>query len=534
MFMLHYDKAAGKNCPVSERLRAKLVTIGKDQSIFIGLICLHLLPIWLFPFFPTQDGISHVYNAHVLCEYRNPTYHFQDFYDINWSFFPNWLSHFGLAILMRLFSPLLAEKFFLSAYVILFPCAISYFINSFNTEKLGLSTWLSFFFIYNYLFLMGFYNYAVGVSLFFLILGFWWRCKEKLGLNRILILNLLFLITYFSHLVPYVFALGSIGLLSLLALCQKPRLLLRNFLALLLPTSLLLYYLPTSDLFRTSSPKISFDRVGILLSDFLNLRVLVAFDNQQEIIAKMVMAILVFYVLYSFWQESKQIIHKGQWLSTPSLLVLILFFSLFFQYLVYPNSVGPGGWLNDRIAILSVIVLLAGLAPIEQKWMKQVFGFIVLTTVILNLINLSVSCYRLNEEIKEFNALTDKIGENKVLLPLFFDSNGSAKRIGIFVNGASYYCLSNGGINLGNYEVQFDYFPINFKSSFQPPVDDKEWVQAVHWEKDRIDLCGYVQHVNYVLTWGNPDPNTAQALSDCYKLIHDQGRLKLYRGQRSQ
>ena len=42
-----------------------------------------------------------------------------------------------------------------------------------------------------------------------------------------------------------------------------------------------------------------------------------------------------------------------------------LIFSLFFQYLIYPNSVGPGGWLNDRIAILSVIVLLAGLAPIE-------------------------------------------------------------------------------------------------------------------------------------------------------------------------
>lgn len=90
-----------------------------------------------------------------------------------------------------------------------------------------------------------------------------------------------------------------------------------------------------------------------------------------------------------------------------------LIFSLFFQYLIYPNSVGPGGWLNDRIAILSVIVLLAALVPIEQKWMKQVFGFIVLTTIILNLINLSVSCYRLNEEIKEFNVLRDKIGEKK-------------------------------------------------------------------------------------------------------------------------
>ena len=85
---------------------------------------------------------------------------------------------------------------------------------------------------------MGFYNYAVSVSLFFLILGFWSRCKEKLSLNRILTPNLLFLITYFAHLVPYVFALSSIGLLSLLAFFHRPRQILTNFLALLLPTSL--------------------------------------------------------------------------------------------------------------------------------------------------------------------------------------------------------------------------------------------------------------------------------------------------------
>ena len=159
---------------------------------------------------------------------------------------------------------------------------------------------------------MGFYNYAVSVSLFFLILGFWSRCKEKLSLNRILTPNLLFLITYFAHLVPYVFALSSIGLLSLLAFFHRPRQILTNFLALLLPTSLLLCYLPDSDLLRSSSPKISFDRVGMLLSDFLNLRVSVAFDNQQEIFAKTVMGILVFYILYSFWQQSRQIIKKGQ------------------------------------------------------------------------------------------------------------------------------------------------------------------------------------------------------------------------------
>jgi len=381
---------------------------------------------------------------------------------------------------------------------------------------------------------MGFYNYAVSVPLFFFILGFWWRYKTKLNLVQILILNLLFLITYFAHLVPYVLALGSIGLLSLLTLFQTPRKLVVSLLTLLLPVSLLLFYLPTSDLFSGQTPEISFDRVGVLLSNFFNLRVLVALDSQQEIIAKVVMGLLIIYIFYSFWQRSKEDPHDNRWLSRSSSVFLILFFSLFLQYLVYPNSVGPGGWLNDRIAILSVLVLLAVLAPIQQIWLKQLFGVIVLTSLILNLINFSFSCHQMNGELKEFNSLQDKIEKNKILLPLFFESNGSAKRIGIFVNGANYYCLTNGGINLGNYEVQFDYFPVNFKDSFQPPVDDKEWVQAVHWHKDRIDLCGYAQQVDYVLIWGQPDKNTAQALDDCFQLIHDQEKLKLYRGQRNQ
>ena len=125
------------------------------RIVLFGLVALHLLPIWIFPFFPTQDGVSHVYNAHVLREYWNPAYDFQTFYDINWNLFPNWLSHFVLAALMLVIPPLLAEKLFLSAYVILFPLAISYFLRSLHPDqKPTIPLWISFFFIYKYLFLM--------------------------------------------------------------------------------------------------------------------------------------------------------------------------------------------------------------------------------------------------------------------------------------------------------------------------------------------------------------------------------------------
>ena len=153
--------------------------------LLIGvLIIAYLLPIWSFPYFPTQDGVSHVYNSHILTEYNDPEYQFRDYYEINWYPFPNWLSHASLVVLMFLFPPLIAEKIFLSLYVILFPLAIYYFLNAVERDRHALVI-LSFTFIYNYLLLMGFYNFAVSVPLFFLALGYWWKHKDEMNVKRI-------------------------------------------------------------------------------------------------------------------------------------------------------------------------------------------------------------------------------------------------------------------------------------------------------------------------------------------------------------
>ena len=40
--------------------------------IFLSLVVAHLLPIWSFPYFPSQDGPAHVENANILCNYSDP------------------------------------------------------------------------------------------------------------------------------------------------------------------------------------------------------------------------------------------------------------------------------------------------------------------------------------------------------------------------------------------------------------------------------------------------------------------------------
>lgn len=526
------------------------MTIFSKSTWLLGaLIIAYLLPIWLFPYFPTQDGVSHVYNSQILTEYRNPDYEFRAYYEINGYPFPNWLSHFALAMLMFVFPPLIAEKVFLSLYVILFPLAIRYFLNAAHgykpenlTKEPGRHSLviLSFTFIYNYLLLMGFYNFAVSVPLFFLTLGYWYRHRDALNVKCAVLLNLLIVITYFAHLISYAFSLFSIALLSVLHFYHiseqgEPayrfkrtlRPVLRTGLSVLPAALLLLVYLPTSDLLAGEPPEFGLGRVGELLDNLLGLKVLIAFNEAQGLIAYAVVAILIFLAVWTLWENRK----------TPPMnarsAFFILFGVLFGLYLILPNSIGPGGWVNDRLAILATLTLFAWFRESDKQRWRRVFTGIVTLLALVNVLYIGVLCKNLNAELREFNAFVGKVEKNSVILPLHFEPRGSSLKVGIFVNAANYYCLDNGGINLGNYEVQFDYFPVRFNADFETPIPEKEWVQIVHWQPEEIDLCGYADNVDYLLLWGTPDePVVAAAIEACYTLIAAEGKLKLFRGSR--
>ena len=498
-------------------------------SLLIGaLIVVYLIPIWLFPYFPTQDGVSHVYNAQILTEYNNPEYQFRDYYEINWYPFPNWLSHFSLAVLMFVFPPLIAEKIFLSLYVILFPIAVSYFLNAVQRGRHALVI-LSFTFIYNYLFLMGFYNFAVSVPLFLLTLGYWWRHKAQMNRTRIVLLNLIIVITYFAHLISYAFILFSIALLALLHFRRDFKRILTTGCYLLPATALLIVYLPTSDLLAGEPLEFGFERVGELFANLIGMHVLVAYAEPPSWLSAAIAAFLVMLVVKTLWQNRRETTaeHAGQ------KAFLCLTGVLLGLYFILPNAIGPGGWVNDRLAILATLVIFAWFRGFDKGQWERIFTMGVTLLALINIVYVGVVFKNLNAEIREFNAFAQRIEKNKVILPLHFDPRGSSERVGIFVNAANYYCLDNGCINLGNYEIQFDYFPVRFNADFERPLDEKEWVQVVHWEPEKIDLCAYADNVDYLLLWDTPDtPIVAEAIAACYTLIASEGRLQLYNGKR--
>ena len=51
-----------------EIIKARQLSIG--YITVIVMLVLHLLPVWGFKYFPTQDGLSHIYNSYVVKEYH--------------------------------------------------------------------------------------------------------------------------------------------------------------------------------------------------------------------------------------------------------------------------------------------------------------------------------------------------------------------------------------------------------------------------------------------------------------------------------
>ncbi|HTL69884.1 MAG TPA: hypothetical protein VL404_01190, partial [Candidatus Eisenbacteria bacterium] len=111
-------------------LAAKAV-VEHEKIVFIALILLYLLPLWFFPFFPTQDGGSHLFNAEVIRQYHDPSRtDLRKHFDLTNDLDPYWTSNLVLGALLSIVPPLIAEKLLVTLYLVLFPVSLRYLVKS--------------------------------------------------------------------------------------------------------------------------------------------------------------------------------------------------------------------------------------------------------------------------------------------------------------------------------------------------------------------------------------------------------------------
>jgi hypothetical protein len=374
---------------------------------------------------------------------------------------------------------------------------------------------------------MGFYNFALSVSLALFTLGYWWKHRHDIHVRQIIVLNVLLVLTYVTHFGSYALLLTAMAVIALfdfvsgtikdlwrlepggLSMSSVWRAI-RSQLTplgtyagymLLAHTLGLIYLLRTLQPFNETVPEMEWST-----RYFWNMLILVSYTDWHVYVTRPILGVLLVAALATIVHR----IWKRQWFTERDvfLLLAILFTVLFFTS---PSNQSGGSWVNQRIYIY---IFLAAWIAAFHKSLRYVFGG---ALVILSLIHIGRYYYEyavLQSEISEQVAATKLIKPHSTFVlgdgSGLSEPLGDVKYVNPFHHSPCYYALAaKDVVYLDNYEARFSYFPVNWKS--HPSVEDKA-------------------NADYVLIWHDPGDNKDKDLEkywEKYNLVHTSRRVKL-------
>ena len=510
-------------------MKARLLSVG--YVTVIVLMVIHLLPVWGFKYFPTQDGASHIYNAYVVKEYHNhENYRLREVYKLNPTLFPNWTSHALLALLLYIFPPLVCEKIVLTLCISLLPLSLFYFLNGIAKKNIVFGL-VGFLYAYNYLLHMGFYNFVLSMSLFFFTFGYWWRVKDNLRVTNMVVLYILLLATYFTHYHSYALLIMSLTFFALYGSVYdilqkvwgyketsqppmdrfrvsivkfKPTLI---FLIGLIPAYIILfsYYFYLTNTHGSDGDHKGFE----WLNDyFFSMKSLVSFRDDHVLIGRVLLVFFATAFVLTIINRIRQYHHsesneQGErtWTRVVTQMDGFLIMAVFItaMYFIAPWSGYSGGWINDRFHLYIFLVLLPFFAINLHRHINYAVAGIIIALSLWHL-GYNVHTYTLlNRDIT--NALSlDGMDEKDTILMSepgewggFSDSLGfEPKYVEPFGHIECLLAVKKGIAYLDNYEANTDHFPLQYKQK-ELPADF-----AIIWRTEYDDVAGLEQEYDLI------------------------------------
>lgn len=203
----------------------------RPSVFFILLVSFCCLPVWAFEYYINQDGSAHLYSSFLMLELFKGNQPFNEIIAFNSFSIPNSSGHWLMAVLLNFLSPFLVTKIIVSLTFAVFVGSVGWLrIQTVGREGVKTSLLLGAALGFNWLWLVGFYNFLLGVGCFVFSVGLFFRWREEMNVRRAAIFAMLFLLAYFSHIVSFAVLAGSILLLVFSAQNANPK---RNLLFIL-------------------------------------------------------------------------------------------------------------------------------------------------------------------------------------------------------------------------------------------------------------------------------------------------------------
>jgi hypothetical protein len=480
--------------------------VSGELLLFAALLAAHLLPIWVFPFFPSQDGPGHLALANILRQIDEPDGAvLREYYVHNPGAVPNW---FIFAVMSRVlgFLPVpLTEKVVLSAYVLLLPISVRYALRGIAPGAAFLSV-LAFPFVYNFALHMGFYNFCISLIGFFFTVGYWWRHRERMGWRSGAVLAALAVATYFCHPVSFVLAFAAIltlaGWRTLLDWKERRPLLpavrqwvLGPVTAFLPGVVLLLTFLGS----RMDS-RILAVPLEIKIRHLLFLFGLTSLDPRTTVLA-LAVAILFAVAALRCLAQRRQILGGGL------LLVVAMFLAAYF---LAPDSLGGGSLLTPRLNLFPFLgaILWLGTFAWTPRWRRGIQ--IAAAGIALGFLGVFGQAYaRFNDLLAEYLSVLEHVEPDSTLLTLSYAHWGETAegemlsfRGAPFLHASGHIAARKRVADLALYEANEDHFPLLYR----PDRNPYRHMGAIEGLPPAVDFLTYPQRtggrVDYVLLWG--------------------------------
>lgn len=467
-------------------LRNTVAIIRKNEKfLFLLVVLLNLLPIFQGHFFPSMDGPAHLYNAGLIKELSlHPHAFLESYYQFNAVPVPNWSGHFVLAF-FRLFLPgFLAEKLLLILYLVGLPYSFRAFIRVVNPASVSLS-YLILPFTYSFLFILGFYNFCLGLICLFYILTFWVKNNPAgFSWKFILKLSLLLIITFFSHVFVFGFLMVLLSSYTIFNFLHQrifktaPLVTFRKQVA--IPLSILLlssilplilfmvYWLQNSG--SGANEYLSGEK---LIQWFKNLQALISYDEafEKSVFRKMLYLLIVTGAIatvirgYELFRKSEVPFREriaNQLFSTREFWLLIALF-LSVLYFVMPDSANAAGFISIRLLLFALFFFMTWL--VIQRYPAWLSPLVVIPFLLFHFrlvqyyqtatehpVNVSEACYQAGKHIPP----------NSVVLPVNFSNNW------LFGHFSNYLGADKPMVILENYETAQAYFPLKWNTDAMP------------------------------------------------------------------
>lgn len=438
-----------------------------------------VLQIWLPGHYLTCDGPCHLYNARIVHDLWTGvnTWMHSRFYDLVYSTDPNSLTTFALATLLYAVKGAVAEKIFLTIYVVIF---ITGFVALLRRLNGGDSYWLlcALLFPFTYAFAKGFYNFSFSIAFWFWMVWSWLQWLETRKMKYAALFFLFTGLIFFTHLLPFVFGVFTCASLVLSGAIYRHRedrnALFKTIgvnggiLALMVFPFLALMFRFTNSAGGMNIHLRAHLYRMVELVEFKYLINLTDTERPWALVTGLVFTGL--FVMVCVHGARRFRLHRYD-----GLLLSLLFVT--FVYVFFPEEfMGHMIVISIRAQLFVYILVVCIVAYRMREGMVKVTGMALICVCFLLLGIARISCrYVADEALNEYLQANEYIKPGKVVLPFDFAPTGRTaagkeitNRNALFHHAAQYIAVDKPLVMLDNYEANMGYFPVRWAEDTNP------------------------------------------------------------------